>query len=206
YADLVCPWCFIGKRRLERAVAMRPEITIGKSWRPYRLNPDLPAGGVPAAQFWAEKFGSPTLIEERRAAVRDAGASVGIAFAFERIGREPNTLDAHRMVRFAAAHDQADEMAEALFAAHFLAGRDIGDATMLTEIAGEIGLDAGAVRDFLAGDGERSAVAAAGEEAHRVGVTAVPCYVFERQYAVAGAQEPEFFLPIFDLVASRRQA
>jgi predicted DsbA family dithiol-disulfide isomerase len=200
FADLVCPWCFIGKRRLERALAMRPDLAAARTWRPYQLNPDLPPGGVAAAEFWAEKFGAPALIAERRGMVREAGASVGIDFAFERMTREPNTLDAHRLVRFAAARAAADAVVDALFAAHFLAGRDIGDRAVLAAIAGEIGLDRGAAAGFLAGDGEAATVLAAEAEARRLGVTAVPCYIFERHYAVAGAQEPEFFLPIFDLV------
>jgi predicted DsbA family dithiol-disulfide isomerase len=205
FADLVCPWCFIGKRRLEHAMTMRPEVPVDKTWRPYQLNPDMPAGGVAAEAFWLEKFGAPTLIEERRAAVRQAGASVGIAFAFDRIAHEPNSLDAHRVVRFAAREGKADDMVEALLRAHFLDGRDIGDRATLAAIAGETALDARAASEFLASEGERDAVLAEGSNAREFGVTAVPCFVFERQYAVAGAQEPEFFLPIFDLIETRHR-
>ena len=92
FVDVVCPWCFIGKRRLERALAMRPEVAMQKAWRPFQLNPDMPAGGVPADEFFAEKFGSPALMAERRGQVAEIGAAVGIDFAFDRIVIEPNSL------------------------------------------------------------------------------------------------------------------
>jgi predicted DsbA family dithiol-disulfide isomerase len=202
FVDVVCPWCFIGKRRLESALAMRPEVPMQKAWRPFQLNPDMPAGGVPADEFFAEKFGSPALMSERRGAVAEIGAAVGIDFAFERIAIEPNTLDAHRLIRHALKRDRADAVVEALFAAHFIAGRDVGDRATLAAIAGENGLDADEAAQFLAGRDETDVILAEEREARRIGVAAVPCYIFAGQYAVAGAQEPEFFLPIFDLVKS----
>ncbi len=199
FVDVVCPWCFIGKRRLERALAMRPDMPMQKAWRPFQLNPDMPDSGVPADEFFAEKFGSPTLMAERRAQVAEIGASVGIDFAFERIAIEPNTFDAHRLVRYALKRGQGDFLVEALFAAHFIDGRDIGDRATLAAIAGENRLDAVDAATFLASGGERDTLLAEEQEARRIGVNAVPCYIFDGQYAVAGAQEPEFFLPIFDL-------
>ena len=203
FVDVVCPWCFIGKRRLERALAMRPDLPMQKAWRPFQLNPDMPEGGVPAAEFFAEKFRSPTLMADRRAQVAEIGASVGIDFIFERITIEPNTLDAHRLIRYAQKRGRGDFVVEALFAAHFVDGRDIGDRAVLAAIAGENGLDAAEAATFLASGGERDALRAEEQEARRIGVSAVPCYIFDGQYAVAGAQEPEFFLPIFDLTLTK---
>lgn len=202
FVDVVCPWCFIGKRRLERALAMRPDLPMQKAWRPFELNPDMPAGGMPSDQFFAEKFGSAELVRERRGVVVDVGKSVGIEFAFDRIERQPNTLDAHRLIRHALKRGHGDAVVEALFNAHFIDGRDIGDHATLAAIAGENGLDTGEMRQFLDGEGERDAIVGEEQEARRIGVSAVPCYIFDRQYAVAGAQEPEFFLPIFDLMKS----
>jgi predicted DsbA family dithiol-disulfide isomerase len=196
---MVCPWCFIGKRRFERALAMRPDTPIEPRWHPFQLNPDLPREGAPADEFFAAKFGDMQTMRERRGMVAEIGAALGIAFAFQRIAREPNTFDAHRLVRFAARHGKADALVEALFAAHFLAGRDIGDPATLAAIAGEAGLDPAQIRRFLDGDAEADAIRAEEQEAHRIGITGVPCFIFDGQYAVAGAQEPEFFLPIFDL-------
>jgi predicted DsbA family dithiol-disulfide isomerase len=200
FADVVCPWCFIGKRRFERALAMRPDLPIEPSWHPFQLNPDMPREGVPADEFFAAKFGDLQIMNERRGMVAEIGVSVGIDFAFNRIAREPNTFEAHRLIRFAARRGMADAMVEALFAAHFLAGRDIGNHATLAVVAGETGLDPGEVRAFLNGDAETDTIRSEEQQARRIGITAVPCYIFERQYAVSGAQEPEFFLPIFDLV------
>jgi predicted DsbA family dithiol-disulfide isomerase len=199
FADVVCPWCFIGKRRFERARAMRPETPVETMLRPFQLNPDMPRGGVPADEFFAAKFGDAHAMSERRGMVAAVGESVGIEFAFERIAREPNTLDAHRLIRFALRHGAADPVVEALFHAHFITGRDVGDHATLAAIAGEAGLDQSAALQFLTSDAEAAAIEAEDQEARRIGITGVPCYIFDRQYAVAGAQEPEFFLPIFDL-------
>jgi predicted DsbA family dithiol-disulfide isomerase len=202
FSDVVCPWCFIGKRRLEKALGMRPEIAPQIRWRAYQLNPDMPAEGMPTEEFFTAKFGGAERIDERRAAVIEAGRSAGIEFAFERIGREPNTRDAHRLIRHAADRGKAGPLVEALFQAHFMKGRDIGDRATLAAIAGDNGLDAAEARAFLDTERGAEAVLAEEEQAQRLGISAVPCYIFELQYAVAGAQEPEFFLPIFDLVQS----
>jgi predicted DsbA family dithiol-disulfide isomerase len=206
FADPVCPWCYVGKRRLERALAMRPEIPVVTVWRPFQLNPDMPKEGVDADTFFAAKFGGAAQIKERRAVVAEIGASVGIEFDFERITREPNTLDAHRLLRFAQMQGDAAQLAEGLFRAHFSEGRDIGDHATLIEIGVATGLDRREVTDFLAGGGAGDIVLAEEQEARRIGVNAVPCYIFERQYAVSGAQEPEFFLPVFDLVLNGKPA
>jgi len=200
FVDVVCPWCFIGKRRLERALAMRPELPIQTAWRPFELNPDMPAGGVPSEQFYVEKFGSAELVKERRGVVIDIGKSVGIDFAFDRIETQPNTLDAHRLIRHALKRGHGDSVVEALFSAYFIDGRNVGDHATLAAIAGEAGLDVGEAREFLDGEAERDTILHEESEARRIGVSTVPCYIFDQQYAVAGAQEPEFFLPIFDLV------
>jgi predicted DsbA family dithiol-disulfide isomerase len=206
FADLVCPWCYIGKKRLERAVAARRDVPVEIQWHPFQLNPDLPAEGVEAAAFFAAKFGSAGRVEQARATVSEIGAALGIDFAFARITREPNTLDGHRLTRYAAARGRADDVVEALFHAHFVAGRDLGDRATLAVIAGEAGLDPSQTRAFLDSDAERDSVMTEEQGARKLGINAVPCYIFERQYAVSGAQEPEFFLPIFDLVQNGAKA
>jgi predicted DsbA family dithiol-disulfide isomerase len=198
FVDVVCPWCFIGKRRFEQALAMRPHLFLRKAWRPFQLNPDMPAEGMPADEFFTAKFGSAAIIEERRKWVAEIGSSVGIDFAFDRIARQPNTLDAHRLIRFALKRGHGDAMIDALFAAYFIAGRDIGDRTVLTAIAGENGLDAGETAVFLRSGEDTAAILGEDQEARRIGISGVPCYIFDGQYAVAGAREPDFFLPIFD--------
>lgn len=199
-SDVICPWCFIGKRRLEWALALRPELPGEITWRPFQLNPDMPAEGVDRRAYLAAKFGGAAHADRIYASVTEAGATVDIPFAFERIRRTPNTRDAHRLIRYAAANGRADALVEALFQGYFITGRDIGDRATLAAIAGDVGLDAGEVGDWLASPAELEQVLAEDRGARRIGINAVPCFIFDQQYAVSGAQEPEFFLPVFDLV------
>ena len=204
-SDVVCPWCYIGKRRLEKALALRPEIEAEITWRPFQLNPDLPPEGVERQAYLAAKFGGNTHADRIYANVTEAGATVDIPFAFDRIRRTPNTRDAHRLLRYAAAAGSGERMVEALFRGYFVDGRDIGDRAVLAEIAGGVGLDAAEAGAWLASPAELEQVLAEDRSARRLGINAVPCFIFERQYAVSGAQEPEFFLPVFDLVQNGGQ-
>ena len=199
-SDVICPWCFIGKRRLEKALALRPELPVELSWRPFQLNPDMPPGGMERSAYLAAKFGGSAHADRIYATVAEAGATVDIPFAFDRIRRTPNTRDAHRLIRWAGTQGQADRMVEGLFRGYFIEGRDIGDHACLADIAGEAGLDVAEARQWLDSAAEIESVLAEDRGARRLGINAVPCFIFERQYAVSGAQEPEFFLPIFDLV------
>lgn len=203
YADLVCPWCFIGKRRMERAVAQwRANVATDEMrirWHPFQLNPQMPAEGMDRAAYLNWKFGG----GERVVAIQDRlmrdGAAEGIAFAFARIRRMPNTRAAHRLIALAQAHGDAEELIERLFVAYFVEGRDIGDARELTALAVAQGLAETAVRELLRGDGEHEAIAAADLRARSHGINAVPCYVIDGRYALSGAQPPEVFLRLFDL-------
>lgn len=199
-SDVICPWCFIGKRRLERALAQRPEIAVELTWRPFQLNPDMPAEGMPRDAYLAAKFGGSAHADRIYATVTEAGSTVDIPFAFDRIRRTPNTRDAHRLIRYASAAGQADAIVEALFCAYFLDGRDIGDHATLAEIAEESGLNGAQVGAWLDTPADVEDVIAEDRSARRLGINAVPCFIFDRQYAISGAQEPEFFLPVFDLV------
>jgi predicted DsbA family dithiol-disulfide isomerase len=198
-SDVVCPWCYIGKRRLERALARRPRLVVTRSWRAFQLNPDLPSEGVPHAAYLAAKYGNSHNAGRAYAALATAGRGAGIDFAFDRIGRAPNTLRAHRLVRFAAAESGADDIVEALFHAYFLEGLDIGDIDVLAAIAGRSGFDRGGVRDYLAGEAGTDEVRAEDRRARHLGIHAVPCFVLERGYAISGAQDPEMFLSLFDV-------
>jgi predicted DsbA family dithiol-disulfide isomerase len=198
--DLVCPWCFVGKRRLEQALAARPGLVAALSWRPFQLDPDMPRGGMDRRTHLLAKFGAGAPSERIHRALAEAGASVGIPFAFERIARSPNTLDAHRLVRFAQRHGRADALVENLFWAYFVEARDIGDDGVLVDIAAASGLERAEAQRYLASDAGLTQILADERDARRVGITAVPCFIFDRQYALTGAQEPEFFAPVFDLV------
>jgi predicted DsbA family dithiol-disulfide isomerase len=204
-SDVVCPWCFIGKRRLEKALAMRPEIAPEIQWRPFQLNPDMPSEGMSRADYIATKFGDNSHSRRIHQTIAEAGATVGIDFAFDRIKRSPNTRNAHRLVRYAAKNGVGGDVVTRLFEGYFIQGRDVGDIKTLAAIAGEAGLDERATRDFLTSDAERDEIVAEDRNARRLGINAVPCFIFAGQYAISGAQEPEFFLPVFDLVLNGGQ-
>jgi len=199
-SDVICPWCFVGKRRLESALAQRPELNADITWRPFQLNPDMAAGGMSRADYLSAKFGGRAHAQRINQAIVDAGATVGIPFAFDKIERTPNTVDAHRLIRFADRHGAANELVDRLFAGYFIEGQDIGDREVLAGIARQAGLDVIEAMKFLAGDSQRAEVIADDAGARRLGINAVPCFIFAGQYAISGAQEPQFFFPVFDLV------
>lgn len=199
-SDTVCPWCFIGKRRLEKALASRPDLQPVITWRPFQLNPDMPAEGHDRAAYLAAKFGGPERAERMYQNVRDAGAADSIPFAFEKMLRMPNSLASHCVMRWAIAPGLQWQMAERLFSAYFIEGRDVGDHATLAELAGEVGLDARLVRELLDAGRDRDQVAAEDQVAREMGIEGVPCFIFERKYAVSGAQDPAVFLQVFDVV------
>ena len=204
FSDTICPWCFIGKRRLERALAERPQPDLTIHWRAFQLNPDMPAGGMDRSQYLELKFGGASNAEAIYDQVRAAGETEGIDFAFERMKRTPNTIDSHRLIRHAgqkASQGQArqDAVVQALFDAYFLRAEDIGDPEVLAAAAAEAGLDAEETRAFLAGDAEAEAVRAEDRSARQAGISGVPCFLFNGQHALAGAHPPEVLHQLFDL-------
>jgi predicted DsbA family dithiol-disulfide isomerase len=201
FSDVICPWCFIGKKRLEKALTIRPPAELTVQWRAFQLNPDMPASGMDRQQYLAVKFGGPEAAQRIYDNVRAAGAKERIPFAFERIPRTPNTVDAHRLIRFGQRGDRQDETVAALFQAYFIDGRDIGDARTLARIAAEAGLEEKAAAEYLAGTEDTQEVLAEDVYARKLGIGGVPCFIFDGKYAVSGAQEPEAFLPVFDLLA-----
>jgi predicted DsbA family dithiol-disulfide isomerase len=197
--DTICPWCFIGKKRLERALRQRPGLRVDLRWRPFLLNPDVPDTGMARSAYLERKFGGPGRVGRMLAGLREAGARDGIAFAFESIERTPNTLDSHRLVRMAAETGQAAAMVERLFEAYFLHGRDIGDPDELCALAAEIGMDAAAVRIMLNGSQGRGEIHMENAHTHRMSINGVPCFIFDGAYAIAGAQDPDILLRMIDL-------
>jgi predicted DsbA family dithiol-disulfide isomerase len=199
--DLVCPWCFLGVRRLLRTMRRRPDLLFDLIWRPFLLNPDMPRVGMARPDYVIRKFGGEDRARRLYASITEIGRAEGVPFHFERIRRTPNSVDAHRLVRFAARFGRADEMVEALFSAHFTDGHDIGDANVLAAIAAACGLDPAAARAFLASDTEVDAIHADNLRAHRLGINGVPCFVVSGRHAIAGAQEPEVIERLLDVAA-----
>ena len=198
--DLVCPWCWIGVRRLARALARRPDLSVDVSYRPFLLNPDMPPRGMARAEYLQRKFGGEDRARRLHAAIAEVGRGEGIVFRFDRIARTPSTVEAHRLVRLAAAEGRAAALVDALFAAHFRDGRDIGDRATLAAIWAETGLIGDPAMHGPAGFGA-DAVHADNLRAHRLGINGVPCFVFGERHAIAGAQEPEVLDRMLDIAA-----
>jgi len=204
--DPGCPWCYIGKRQLERALTLRPDASASIEWWPFLLNPDMPAEGIDRGTYLMRKFGSQARISRVFGAITDFADAVGIEFCFERITRTPNTLHAHRLVRYAEHQGLAAAAVEALFSSHFISGRDIGEITELVRIGAQLGLDVAALRRHLAGDRDITDVYAANARAHRLGINGVPTFVFERSYVISGAQEPQVLSRMIDVARERAMA
>ena len=190
-SDAVCPWCFVGKRKLEAALAQNPDLRAEVRWRPYQLDPTIPAEGIERRAYMEKKFGGPERIGQIHERISGVGGEVGIPFAFEAIKRAPNTLDAHRLIRWAASAGAQDAVVERLFKAFFEAGRDIGDHAVLVDVAGASGMDRDIVARLLASDADIAAVREEIASAQRLGVTGVPFFIIGGRYAVAGAQSSE---------------
>jgi predicted DsbA family dithiol-disulfide isomerase len=197
-SDTVCPWCFIGKRRLGRAMAMRPQVTFEVHWRPYRLDPTIPREGVDRRSYMKAKFGDSPRSAAMGEAIRTEGAGEGIDFAFDKIARTPNTLDSHRLIRWADGAGVQDDVVERLFKAYFIDGRDIGDGRVLIEVAGEAGMDAKLVAGLLAGDADLAAVEREAGMANQMGISGVPTFIFDSALMISGAREPEVLVRVID--------
>ncbi|HUB12677.1 MAG TPA: DsbA family oxidoreductase [Acetobacteraceae bacterium] len=199
--DLVCPWCFLGTRRLMRTVRRRPDLLFELTWRPFLLNPDMPRLGMSRPDYVVRKFGGEDRARRLYTSIAEIGRAEGVPFRFEKIRRTPSSVDAHRLVRYAARFGRADEMVEALFSAHFTDGRDIGDHAVLLTIAQACGLEPVPTKRFLSSDAEADAVHADNLRAHRLGINGVPCFVIAGRHAIAGAQEPEVIERLLDVAA-----
>ena len=196
--DTVCPWCYIGKRRLELAIAMRPNCDVHIRWRPFMLNPDMPPGGIDRTAYLIKKFGSETRVRRVYGAIGEAGHSVEIDFAFDRIQRTPNSVSSHRLVRRAAGSIDVSPMVERLFEAYFIDGADIGDIDVLVDIAASYGLAADPIRRYLESDADVAEVYEENARAHRLGINGVPAFSFQGNMVISGAQEPEVLVRVLD--------
>jgi predicted DsbA family dithiol-disulfide isomerase len=201
FSDVVCPWCYVGRRRLARAVELldgKHEVNV--TWKPFQLNPWIPAEGMDRAEYRRMKFGSAERSSGMDTRLKDAGQGEGIELSFEKIVRTPNTLNAHRLIWLAAQHGRQIEMVDTLFRAYFTDGRDIGDAATLVELAGVAGLDAEAVGRFLATDEGLSEVEEEEQAGRSLGIDGVPFFLLADKYGVSGAQPPEVLVNVIEQV------
>jgi len=190
-SDVVCPWCFIGKRRLEKALSLLGRPAAQVRWKAFELNPDAPKEGMNRQAYRVRKFGSLAYSQQLEARVAEAGMEDGIEFRFERIERTPNTFDAHRLIWLAGREGVQDEVVENLFRAYFIDADDVGSPKVLTRIGTESGLDAARVEELLSGDLGASEVAADEHQARTQGVSGVPTFFVDGVPIASGAQKPE---------------
>ncbi|HRW59869.1 MAG TPA: DsbA family oxidoreductase [Defluviicoccus sp.] len=196
--DPSCPWCYIGKRQLDAALAARPGVRVRRRWWPFLINPDLPSAGLDRADFLTRKFGSEARVSRLYRAIAHVGRSVRIDFDFERIDRVPNSLHAHRLVCMAARAGRADAAVEALFESHFVRGLDIGNRLVLAQIGASIGLQPTAVTTYLMSDADTDLVLEENTRAQQLGINGVPAFVFAGMFVVCGAQDPKALTRMLD--------
>lgn len=192
-SDAICPWCYIGKRQLERALTTLAAegLHFSVHWNPFQLNPDMPKEGRDRAAYRAQKFGSAERVREMDERVTGAAANVGLDFRLDLIQRTPNTLDAHRLIWFAGREGHQDAVMEAVFVAYFTQGRDIGDPDVLADCAAQAGMDRAVVADFLAGDTAAQEMLAADRAAREAGVNGVPSFFLDGYGLFSGAMPAE---------------
>ena len=200
--DTVCPWCFVGKRRFDRALRERPNLKPEIRFRSFLLNPDLPPGGVNRKEFLERKFGSSQQYDRIIEALIFTGKGEGINFALDRIERTPNSANSHRLVRLAQTVGAQSKAVDVLFSAYFERGLDIGDPEVLIRLAEEIGIERQVATAHLLGESDLNSVFNENARMHRLGVTGVPCYIFNDSKAISGAQEPEIILRMVDMTTA----
>ena len=205
-SDVVCPWCFIGKRRLEKALALTPNVPVEVHWHPYFLNDWIPREGISRTEYLTTKFGSPERYQEIAQRVTAAAAEEGLDYAADRLSRQPNTTDAHRLIRWAGGLGKAAEMKQKLMDLYFTDGADLTNHAVLVQAAADVGLDPDDVREALASDTDVEDVAREAQSAKEAGIEGVPCFIFGGRYAVSGAQAPEYLAQMIERVAQEGNA
>lgn len=205
-SDIVCPWCFIGKHRLEKAIALNPDIPVEVHWRPYFLNDWIPREGISREQYLTTKFGSSERYKGIAQRVSAAAAAEGLTYAMDKISRQPNTLDAHRLIRWADEIGKAAEMKQRLMDLYFTEGADLTSHAVLAQAAADIGLDAEATRKALATDKDVAEIEREALSAKEAGIDGVPCFIFGGKFAISGAQEPDYLAEAIERMAQTADA
>jgi predicted DsbA family dithiol-disulfide isomerase len=204
-SDVVCPWCFIGKSRLEKALALKPDIPVEVRFHPYFLNPWVPREGMSRNDYLTTKFGSPEKYKGIAGRVAAAAAAEGLTYAVDKMQRQPNTLDCHRLILWAEAIGKAAQMKQRLMQLYFTEGADLSNRDVLVGAAADIGLDPNRTREMLAGDTDVERVEAAANSAKDAGIDGVPTYILGGVAAVTGAQSPEVLANAIEQVATNRE-
>jgi predicted DsbA family dithiol-disulfide isomerase len=201
-SDVVCPWCFIGKHRLEAALKLKRDIAVEVRYRPYFLNDWIPREGISREEYLTTKFGSPERYKGIAQRVGAAAAAEGLVYASDKMKRQPNTLDCHRLIHWAEAIGKSAEMKQKLMDLYFTEGADLTQADTLVQAAADVGLDAGTVRADLASDKDVALIEQEAQQAKEAGIEGVPCFIFGGKFAVSGAQAPEYLAEAIERIAT----
>jgi len=204
-SDVVCPWCFIGKRRLEKALALKPDIPVEVRYHPYFLNPWVPREGMTRDEYLTAKFGSPERYSGIAGRVAAAAAAEGLTYAVDKMRRQPNTLDCHRLILWAQSTGKSAAMKQRLMDLYFTEGADLSDREVLVGAAADVGMDAAKVRDMLASDADVERVETAASAAKEAGIDGVPTFILGGVAAVSGAQSPEVLANAIEQIATNRE-
>ncbi|KAJ03371.1 DsbA family oxidoreductase [Sulfitobacter mediterraneus] len=197
-SDPICPWCYIGKAHLDKALAERPDHPFVIEWHPFQLNPDMPAGGMDRRAYLEGKFGGKEAAVRAYAPVVEHAGKAGLTINFEAMGRTPNTLNAHRLIHWAGIEGRQTAAVSALFKAYFVEARDIGDAEVLADIADSIEMDAAVVAKLLQSDEDAQSIRDRDAHSREMGINSVPTFIVGNQHAVPGAQPPALWLKVID--------
>lgn len=205
--DTICPWCYLGKRRLEKSLIEKPHLSAEITWHPFLLNPELPPEGVERRHYLNAKFGSEARSNRIYEAISKAGGPLGIDFQFDRINRIPNTIDSHRFVRFVQGRDpdRNSEVVETLFHAYFVRGLDTGSRTVLYDLAEELGYDVESFRAYLYSDEDVEDISEQNARAQRLSIRGIPAFIFDGQFSISGAQEPKVIGRLLEVAEERRR-
>lgn len=202
-SDVACPWCLVGKAYLDRALEAHPEHPFAIEWHPFQLNPEMPKTGMDRRAYMEAKFGGQEGAVRAYLPLVEHAANAGAELNLDRIARQPNTLDAHRVIHWAGLEGRQTPMVAALFRALWRDGRDIGDPETLADIAGEVGLDRAMIRRLLAGDGDAAEIRARDAHARDRGVSGVPTFVIDNRYVLQGAQPTDVWTRIIEDIAAQ---
>jgi predicted DsbA family dithiol-disulfide isomerase len=205
-SDVVCPWCFIGKRRLEKALAIASDVPVEVHWRPYFLNDWIPVEGIGRDQYLTTKFGSPERYQGIAQRVRAAAAAEGLDYAVDKISRQPNTRDAHRLIRWADGIGKAADMKQRLMDLYFTEGADLSNRAVLVQAAADVGLDPEDVRAALDSNKDIAEIEQEVEAAKEAGIQGVPMYILGGRFAISGAQDPNYLAQAIERAAAEGNA
>lgn len=205
-SDPICPWCYIGKTHLDKALANMPEHPFVIEWHPFQLNPDMPDAGMDRREYLERKFGGKDGAVRAYAPVVEHAENAGLKIDFEGMKRTPNTLDAHRLIHWAGIEGKQNAVVDALFDAYFVQARDIGDPEVLSDIADSAGMDAAVVMKLLKSDADREDIRNRDTHSREMGVSSVPTYIVANQHAVPGAQPPEMWTKVIAEIMSQLEA